>query len=90
MNDQLALPALAGFLGGAVAAALPRIDLLPEEVGLGTVFALAGAGATIGLLIDYTRGRRDDRWLRRGTALGFGAGLLALVALALVRAIFYP
>lgn len=90
MNDQPLLPLLAGFLGGLVAGALPSVDLLPEEVGLGSVFAIAGAFGILGLLIDYARGSRDERWVRRGTALGFGLGVFMLVALALARAIFYP
>ncbi len=61
MNQSVTIPALAGFLAGLLANALPRVDVLPEEVGLGTVFAIAGAGGCLGFLVDYARGPKDDR-----------------------------
>lgn len=87
MNSQLTIPALAGFLAGLLANALPRVDLLPEEIGLGTVFAFAGAGACIGLLSDFARGARDERWVRRMTLVGLLAGAAFLVAVAVLRSI---
>jgi uncharacterized membrane protein len=39
-------------------------------------------------LSDYARRSRDERWVRRGTAFGSLLGVIGLVTLALVRAIF--
>lgn len=64
---------------------MPRVeDPLPDEIGLGVVLILAGAGGILGgvLFTASTQERRE--WAaNRGGVIGFGIGL-AIYLLALV------
>jgi hypothetical protein len=66
---------------------LPRVESpVPETIGLGAIFAIAGAGGVLMLVLASLGGVSDarrDAWGRWGIVGGFGAGsLFYLLALA--------
>jgi len=69
------------------AVALPQAKgPIPEVIGVETIFAYAGAGGVIGLVVASSRGLQgvdQDEWARKGVVWGFRVGI-SLYALALV------
>lgn len=65
----------------------PRVDdPIPETIGVGVIFSIAGAGGVLLLVVASLAGFPDERrdaWGRRGVVGGFIAGLL-LYFIALV------
>ena len=68
--------ALAGFLFGSV---FPRVENpLPESIGLGFPFALAGAGGVFaGVLYADASPTQRNRAIGRGGQIGFWLGMAA-------------
>jgi hypothetical protein len=65
--------------------ALPTADLpqtedpIPNTIGLGLLFSLAGAGGLLAVVVGSILGisdSRQNRWVRIGVSLGFGLGAL--------------
>jgi hypothetical protein len=67
---------------------LPKVENpIPDTIGLGAIFSLAGAGGVLSLVIATLLGfpdRQRDAWSRWGMALGFAIGsgvyLISLLA----------
>lgn len=68
---------------------LPRVeDPVPETIGLGTIFSVAGAGGVLLLVLAAMLGlpdRRRDAWGRRGMTVGFIVGLAVYLIALLVQ-----
>lgn len=61
---------------------------IPEFIGLDTVFAIAGAGGVLGLVLASTLKRpppEHDVWTRRGVVFGFWGGMLLYVLVLTVQ-----
>lgn len=73
--------------GAVLAAFLPRVeDPMPDTIGLGAIFSMAGAGGVLLLVLATCVGLSDSRrdaWGRRGVVGGFAVGL-SLYTIALV------
>lgn len=82
---------LAGAMAALAASAVPGLNVVPGEIGLDTVLALAGAFGTVGYLVErFGRGRSDERWVGRFTAAGLSLGVAGLVFVAGLHWIFDP
>jgi hypothetical protein len=69
---------------------LPRVeDPIPDTIGVGFIFSMAGAGGVVMLVFGSMLGMSAaelDAWARRGVSIGFMAGAF-LYAAALVEQI---
>jgi hypothetical protein len=72
--------------------ALPTADLpqtedpIPDTIGVGVLFSLAGAGGVLAVVVGSILGisdSRQNRWVRMGVSLGFALGAL-LYGVALI------
>lgn len=63
---------------------LPRVeDPIPDTIGMGIIFSMAGAGGVIMLVLGSVLGvsaAELDAWARRGVSMGFAAGVLFYAA----------
>jgi hypothetical protein len=61
-------------------ALLPRAeDPIPDTVGVGVLFSLAGAGGILAVVVGSMLGisdSRQNRWARLGVSFGFALGAL--------------
>jgi hypothetical protein len=61
-------------------ALLPRAeDPIPDTIGAGVLFSLAGAGGVLAVVAESMLGvsdSRQSRWARLGVSLGFALGAL--------------
>jgi len=60
-------------------ALLPRVeDPIPDTIGIGVLFSLAGAGGVIAVVFGSVLGISDsqqNRWVRLGVSFGFASEL---------------
>ncbi|HEX3610022.1 MAG TPA: hypothetical protein VHU14_10210 [Solirubrobacterales bacterium] len=63
---------------------LPRVENpIPDTIGVGIIFSMAGAGGVVMLVLGSMLGASAaelDAWARRGVSMGFAAGTLFYVA----------
>jgi hypothetical protein len=63
---------------------LPRVeDPIPDTIGVGIIFSMAGAGGVVMLVLGSILGMSVaelDAWARRGVSVGFAAGALFYAA----------
>jgi hypothetical protein len=63
---------------------LPRVeDPIPNTIGVGIIFSMAGAGGVVMLVLGSMLGMSAaelDAWARRGVSMGFVAGALFYAA----------
>jgi hypothetical protein len=63
---------------------LPRVeDPIPDMIGVGFIFSMAGAGGVVMLVFGSLLGLSAtelDTWTRRGVSMGFVAGALFYAA----------
>ncbi len=76
--------------GTPLVSLLPRVeDPIPDTIGVGIIFSIAGAGGVVMLVLGSMLGmspKELDAWARRGVSIRFAAGTLFYIA-ALVRQI---
>ena len=68
---------------------LPKVENpIPETIGLGMIFSVAGAFGVFGLVLASTLRLPDaqrDAWSRRGMAAGFAVGSALYLAALLAQ-----
>jgi hypothetical protein len=79
--------AVAPYLLLLVASLLPRVeDPLPDEIGLGVLLIMAGAGGVLGgVLFAFSAKERREWAINRGGVIGFGIGFAYYLAALLVQ-----
>jgi hypothetical protein len=70
--------------GTPLVSLLPRVeDPIPDTIGMGIIFSMAGAGGVVMLVLGSMLGLSAaelDAWARRGVSTGFVAGALFYTA----------
>jgi hypothetical protein len=70
--------------GTTLVSLLPRVeDPIPDMIGVGFIFSMAGAGGVVMLVFGSMLGLSAselDAWARRGVSMGFVAGTLFYAA----------
>ena len=70
--------------GTPLVSLLPRVeDPIPDTIGVGIIFSMAGAGGVVMLVLGSMLGMSGaelDAWARRGVSMGFAAGALFYAA----------